>query len=78
MEEKQKRSQFFETVTKAIDDAWQLKTEDDSMLLVQTDGKMVYRLVGGDAEKLMVILVAFMKENPSVADIVCRAALEYH
>lgn len=78
MEEKQKMSQFFEAVTKAIEDAKQLKKEDDSMLLVQTDGVMAFRLVGGDTEKLMVMLYAFMKKSPSVADIVCRAALNYH
>ena len=80
MEDTQKleKSQFFEAVTSAIDNALQLKTDADSILMVIADGQSASHLVGGNTDVLLNVLLAFMEKNPLVAEIVCRASLEYH
>lgn len=76
MEEKT-RSPFFEAITSAIDEAAKLRTADDSVLMLVADRFTASHLVGGDADKLQAVLLNFMQKNPSVAEIVCRAALDW-
>lgn len=76
MEEKT-RSPFFEAITSAIDAAAKLRTADDAVLMLIADQFTASHLVGGDADKLQAVLLNFMQKNPVVAEIVCRAALDW-
>ena len=75
--EQESKSPFFAAVADALDNAMQLRTPDDSVLMVMTDGVTASHLFGGDENHLKAVLLNFMQRNRTVAVTVLRASLEY-
>lgn len=76
MNEKTK-SPFFAAVADALDNAMQLRTKDDSILMVMADGGNASHLVGGNMQVLSSVLLNHMEQNPRVAEMVLSAAIDY-
>lgn len=68
--EQQTNSPFFRAVADALDAAKQLRTTDDSILMVMADGVTASHLCGGNGDHLQAVLLNFMQRNPKVAEIV--------
>lgn len=76
--EQDKKSPFFVGVTEAIDKYAQERTPEDSILMVLSDGQTACQIVGGKTEDIEKTLFNYMKNNPSVAEIICRTALKFN
>lgn len=75
--EQESKSPFFRAVADALDAAKQLRTTDDSILMVMADGVTASHLCGGNGDHLQAVLLNFMQRNPKVAEIVLRASFDY-
>jgi len=75
--EQESKSPFFRAVADALDAAKQLRTTDDSILMVMADGVTASHLCGGNSDHLQAVLLNFMQRNPKVAEIVLRASIDY-